>query len=92
MTSNGYEVSFWSEENVESGDDFISTIELYFTQVECSVCELYLNNVVIITETVSLICLSTENKWYHIHIVQVYASITDAKKAKIDWFYEDYIS
>ena len=54
MTSNGYEVSFWSEENVlelESGDDFISTIELYFIQVECSVCELYLNNVVIITET-----------------------------------------
>ena len=50
VTSNGYEVSFWSEENVESGDDFISTIELYFTQVECSVCELYLNNVVIITE------------------------------------------
>ena len=54
MTANGSSVSFWSEENVESGDDFISTIELYFTQVECSVCELYLNNVVIITETVSL--------------------------------------
>ena len=32
MTSNGFEVSFWSKENVlelESGDDFISTIKLY---------------------------------------------------------------
>ena len=32
MTSNGYEVSLWSEENVlelESGDVCISTIELY---------------------------------------------------------------
>ena len=53
VTSNGYEVSLWSEENVlelESDDVCISTIELYTLHRWNVVCELYLNNVVIITE------------------------------------------